>query len=152
MVMRLRVGDAEADRDDVEERRVGEFCAPTVEIVPGMEDELELARAGVIRTYQRLVGAAVCVGCEISDKLALRSVRQLVKLDPDAFGRSADRDVEDMGRNAGQNLLPRRFKRFPRGGRRHPSIAPARVGQSLSSCMIDMAAEPSLAIANCSDA
>ena len=111
MVMRLGVGDTKPDRDDVEERRVGEFCAPAVEIVPGVEDELELARAGVIRTYQRLVGAAVCVGCEISDKLALRSARQLVKLHPDAFGRPADSYVEDMGRNAGQNLLPRRFKR-----------------------------------------
>ena len=42
--MRLGVGDAEADRDDVEERRVGQLCAPAPEIVPGMEDELEPAR------------------------------------------------------------------------------------------------------------
>jgi hypothetical protein len=67
-----------------------------------MEDELEPARAGLIRAYQGLVGAAVGIGCEIDDKLALRSARQLVKLDPDAFRRPAAGHVKDMSRNAGQ--------------------------------------------------
>src|SRR4029077_15611066 len=39
VIMRLGIADAEADRDNVEERRVGEFGAPAAEIVPGMEDE-----------------------------------------------------------------------------------------------------------------
>ena len=47
--MRLGIGEAEADRDEVEERRVGEFGAPAAKIVPGMEDELEPAGARFVR-------------------------------------------------------------------------------------------------------
>ena len=80
MVMCLGIGDAEADRDDVEERRFGEFCAPAAEIIPGMEDELELPGAGLVSSDQRVVGATVGVGHDFGDKVAGCSVRQLVQL------------------------------------------------------------------------
>ena len=109
--MRLGVGYAEADRDDVEERRVSEFGAPTAKIVRGMEDELELAGARLVTDNQGLVGAAVGVGHDIGDELAVWSARQLVKLHSDALRRLTAAYVEDMGRNAGQILLLPRFKR-----------------------------------------
>jgi hypothetical protein len=69
--MRLWIREAEADGDNVEERRVGQFRAPTSEIVPGMEDELELAGARLVSAHQRFVGAPVGIGYDIDDKLAL---------------------------------------------------------------------------------
>ena len=60
--MRLRVGEAEVDRNDVEERRVRELRALLAEIVADVEDKLEPARARFIGADQRLVCAAVRVG------------------------------------------------------------------------------------------
>src|SRR5580700_8016954 len=76
-----------------------------------MEDELELAGPRLIGAHQRLVGAAVGVGHDIGDELAVWSARQLVKLHSDALRRLTAAYVEDMGRKAGQILLPQRFKR-----------------------------------------
>jgi hypothetical protein len=121
MVMRLRVGDAKADWNHIEERRVGYFDAPTAEIVTGVEDELEPAGARLVGAYQRLVAATVCIGHDVGDEVALRSARQLVKLHPNAFRRRASGHVEDMGRDAGQILLPWSPKRPPPDARLQPT-------------------------------
>jgi hypothetical protein len=75
VIVRLGVGDAKPDRDQVEERRVGKLGAPAAEIVPGVEDELEPASARLVRAHERLAGAPVGVGRDIGDKLALACVR-----------------------------------------------------------------------------
>ncbi len=80
-----------------------------------MEDEFEPPRARLIGADQRLVGAAVRIGRDIGDELALGAASQLVKLDADAIGRPADGDIEDMGGEAGQIVLPRRYNRPPSG-------------------------------------
>ncbi len=87
MVVRLRVRHAEADRDDIEKRRVGELRAPAAEIVSCMEDEFEPPCARLIGAHQRLAGAAVRIGHDIDDELALGAAPQLVKLDADALRR-----------------------------------------------------------------
>jgi hypothetical protein len=51
--MRPRIGDAEADRDDVEERRVGKLCALPAEIIVNVEDELEPASARLVGSPTR---------------------------------------------------------------------------------------------------
>ena len=74
MIMRLKVGQAKADRDHVEERRVGQLCAPAPEIVSSMEDELEPPARASSALIERLVGAAVGIGHDIDDELALGAV------------------------------------------------------------------------------
>ena len=115
MVMRLGVGDAEANWNDVEERRVRELHAPAAKIVADVEDKLEPARARAIGAYQRLVRAAIRGGRNIGDKRASGSAAQLVKLDTDALSRPADSDVQDMGRHTGHSRPPRRIRRPPIG-------------------------------------
>jgi hypothetical protein len=149
MVVLLGIGDAEADRDDVEERRVGELGAPLAEIISRMKDQFELTSARLINTYEWLVGAPVGVGHDISDEFPLKSAFQLVKLQPDAGSRSAARHVEDMGRNAGQNPAPPSYLRSPSS----PLYRDRRGSASqAASCVMDMAATPSAAIANYSNA
>src|SRR6185437_11020775 len=106
VIMGLWVGDGEPDRNEIEERRVGYLSAEPAEIISGVEDEFEPARARLGCAQERLVGAAVRIGQDIGDELALALVRQLVELDPHARRRPATRHVEDMGRNARQILLP----------------------------------------------
>jgi hypothetical protein len=108
--MRLAVGDAKAYGDNVQERRVGQFCAPTAKIVPGVENKLEPPGARLPGAYQGLVSAAVGVGHDIGDERALGPASYLVKLYPHAFGWLSDCHVKDMGRYAGQIPLPLRFK------------------------------------------
>ena len=70
MVVRLRIGDAEADRNDIEKRRIGQLRPLAAEIVPGVEDELELTGARLLSADQRLVGPAVRVGQDLGDQPA----------------------------------------------------------------------------------
>ena len=70
--MRPRVGDGEAERDQVEERRIGGLHALAAKIVPGMEHELEPADARIARADQRRVGAPVGVGQDLGDESSRR--------------------------------------------------------------------------------
>ena len=103
--MRGRVGDGEADRHEVEERRVGEPRALSAKIVAGMEDELERADARLARRDQRRIGPSVRVGGRRGDEASAAVGGELVKLDPDAGRRAAARDVENVGGQAGQDAL-----------------------------------------------
>jgi hypothetical protein len=107
MVMCSRIGDREADRDEVEERRVGHFYSVTPEIVPGMEDKLEPADAGVFGADQRPIGSSVRIGRDVGDEHALASGRELVELHPDAFRWPSAGDIEHVGGEAGQAILRR---------------------------------------------
>jgi hypothetical protein len=124
VIVRLGIGDGEADRDEVEERRIGRFGAPAAEIFPGMEDKLEEAGARMFSVDQRRVGSSVRVGRGVGDELALASPRELVKLDPDSFRRPAAGDVEDVRRKPSQVLLRSRRQPSAMGRARH-SIAAA---------------------------
>ena len=55
MIVSGRVGDGEADRDDVQKRRVGEFGSGAAEVITRIEDELEKDDA-------RFAGAALPSG------------------------------------------------------------------------------------------
>ena len=107
MVMCPRIGDREADRDEVEERRVGHFYSMAAEIIPGMEDKLEPAGAGMFGADQRPISSSVRIGRDVGDERALASGRELVELHPDAFRRPSAGDIEHVGGEAGQVILHR---------------------------------------------
>ncbi len=147
MIVRPRFSDGEADRDEVEEGRVGCLYALASEIVARMKDELEPAGARVFRADQRSVGPTVRIGRDVGDERALAFRRELVELDTDPFGRPAAGDVEDMGGEAGQVLLRRR-RRTPvtlsrRRDASHRAVRP---------CKVHMAAAPSSEIVICAGA
>jgi hypothetical protein len=150
--VRLGVGDSKANWNHVEEGRVGYFYAPAAEIVAGMEDDLEPPDARLVSVHQWFVSTSVRIGHNVGDELAFNSARQLVKLDPDAFRRPTYGHIEDMGRDASQIPLldatnARRRARaglFYRASDRRPTHRLA--------CVIDMAAAPTVAIANCASA
>ena len=143
--MRRRVGDGEAERDQVEEWRLGRFHAPAAKIVPRMEDELKPADPPILGADQRRVGAPVCVGQHIGDEGALPPGREFVKFDPHPSGRPAAGDVENVGRQAGQIILPRQRQASSGATLSWPSRGGHRAG---CACKFDMAAAPFSAIAN----
>ena len=122
--MRPRVGDGEAERDEVEERRIGRFDALAAKIVAGVEDEFELAGASLARADERFVGAPIGVGRDVGDERASPRLVDLVKLHPYPLGRPAARQVEDVGRQAGQIILRRGRAASPYRGRPAAATAP----------------------------
>src|SRR4051812_5456665 len=99
VVMRRGMGDAEANRYEIEERRLV-WLSP--EVVAYREYELVLARAQVPAADQRLVGAAVGVGDEVG-YVAAAAVVVAGELDRHAGRGPPARGVEHMrGEKAAQ--------------------------------------------------
>ena len=87
MIVRAGVGDGEADRDEVEERRVGGLHAAAAKIVPDMEQQFEAADP---RWLALISGASVRPSALVAtsrDERARARGLELVELDPHAFGR-----------------------------------------------------------------
>src|SRR6478735_7779178 len=96
MIMRRRVGDAEADRDNVKEGGVGQFDATRPEIVAGMENQFVGAGGEHIPDEKRsAVDPAIGVRphrLEMGATLAFDPV----EVDPHRLGRLAGSGIEDV--------------------------------------------------------
>ena len=84
MIMRARVGDGEADRHHVEERRVGERGAAAHEIVARMKDEFEAADARFGRRDQRRVLRPSALVVALLTRVRASAAPSSVELDPNA--------------------------------------------------------------------
>src|ERR1700743_270160 len=101
MIMRLRVGDRETDRDHVQEGRLSGFCPLGAKVSADMKDKLESRNARLAGRKQRRIGAAVSVGVDRLEQSPRARRRNLEQFDRDARSRSAAHGVENMGRKPG---------------------------------------------------
>ena len=97
MIVRRGVGDREADRHAIEERRLGKAQPPAAKVVGHVERELELAGTHGIRREERLIGAPL--GIRV-DGAHARCPMLVERSEIDAHpGRGrAGRSVEDVRR------------------------------------------------------
>ena len=74
MIMRTRIGDSEANRYEIEERRIGERSTVAAKIFRDVKRQLEFAGAHRLVGQQRLIGSSVGVGMERLDQPRSASV------------------------------------------------------------------------------
>ena len=101
MVMRRDIGNAEADRHQIEEGRMRQRRAAGPEILAGVEDQLVGADVKIFAGKDRAtIDPAVRIGLnrfQMSANLAV----ELEKIDPEPLGRRAEGGVENMCRQSG---------------------------------------------------
>src|SRR5580658_6505715 len=102
MVSTIRLGNAEAKRDFIDERRVGQRDAIATEIVAGVEHELVDARTHAALAAE--IGAPVAVRHGRADEPALAADDE--KVDLDIRAARAARRIENMSGHAGHEPCP----------------------------------------------
>jgi len=96
MVVSVRLGDAEVQRDDIEEWRLRQRDARRTEIVRDMEAKLEAPGAERLPRKDRLVGSTIGIGAEVSAVPPAAIGAGFEKFDPHAGGWSAAGGIEHM--------------------------------------------------------
>lgn len=102
--MGSRIGDAEADRHDIEKRRLGQLATRAAQIVAGVKQQFVGARYETVANQHRsAIDPAICVGDErLQDRPHLPA--DPGKNDVQAFCRLAERRVEHVGRQSGHGV------------------------------------------------
>ncbi len=103
MIVLGRIGDTEADRDLVNERRVRKRYTRGAEVRAGMEDKLVDSNGKRRPLEERSGGAAVLVGDDAGELSPLR--RQRIELDGHPRRGPSARRIEHMGREAAHRLF-----------------------------------------------
>src|SRR5918999_6287149 len=107
MIVRLGIGDAEADWDQVEKCRIGQLYPRGAEVVPGMEPDLVAPRPKGRTFEDGAVHSAVRIGRHGLD--VRRGAVKTPQLDPHALSRPPGRGVKDMRRQTPHFFLPCRL-------------------------------------------
>ena len=107
MIMGLGIGDREADRDQVEKGRFGDFYAIGAEIIADMENKFKRADPRRGGGDQRRVGAPIGVGRDFGEKAARAIRADFIELEGDASGGTTAHNIEYMGRKSGHRVASR---------------------------------------------
>ena len=114
MIVTLRIGDADANDDVAQERRIGECMARAPKVVGRMKRDLVYPGFEPFTGKQRRIGAPLGVGRRGREPLAVGGAHD-VEVDDQALCRHTARRIEHMCREAGHyrlSLTPR----HPYGG------------------------------------
>src|SRR5262245_51781618 len=104
MIMRAEVGDAEADRHEIQKRRVRQRDAHRAQIVAGVEEQFVGSHLEAIANQDRAaVDAAVGIGPHGLDVVAKIAV-QLKKIDPQPLCRLTGSSIENVRGQSGHRL------------------------------------------------
>ena len=106
MIMRTRIGDSEANRYEIEERRIGERSTVAAKIIRDVKGQLEFAGAHGVIGQQRLIGSSFGVGVQRLDQSRSASVDPR-EVDAHSGSRPAVGGVEHVGRELAHGAIDR---------------------------------------------